>query len=90
MCIRDSVHPSLIPRFCGAGYYGLRVHEAALAKGVKVTGAKMCIRDRVLLLSMGTAEMSSVLRMLVSNVRMPRSHSTTSVSYTHLPPCARA
>lgn len=34
-----NVHPSLIPSFCGAGYYGLRVHEAALAKGVKVTGA---------------------------------------------------
>lgn len=34
-----NVHPSLIPAFCGAGYYGLRVHEAALAKGVKVTGA---------------------------------------------------
>ena len=33
------MHPSLIPSFCGAGYYGLRVHEAALAKGVKVTGA---------------------------------------------------
>ena len=34
-----NVHPSLIPSFCGAGYYGLRVHEAALARGVKVTGA---------------------------------------------------
>lgn len=34
-----NVHPSLIPAFCGAGFYGLRVHEAALAKGVKVTGA---------------------------------------------------
>ena len=34
-----NVHPSLIPSFCGAGYYGLRVHEAALAYGVKVTGA---------------------------------------------------
>ena len=33
------VHPSLIPSFCGAGFYGLKVHEAALAKGVKVTGA---------------------------------------------------
>ena len=33
------MHPSLIPAFCGAGYYGLRVHEAALARGVKVTGA---------------------------------------------------
>ena len=33
------MHPSLIPSFCGAGFYGLRVHEAALAKGVKVTGA---------------------------------------------------
>ena len=34
-----NVHPSLIPSFCGAGFYGLRVHEAALAYGVKVTGA---------------------------------------------------
>ena len=34
-----NVHPSLIPSFCGAGYYGLKVHEAALDRGVKVTGA---------------------------------------------------
>ena len=34
-----NVHPSLIPAFCGEGFYGLRVHEAVLAKGVKVTGA---------------------------------------------------
>lgn len=34
-----NVHPSLIPSFCGKGYYGLKVHEAALAYGVKVTGA---------------------------------------------------
>ena len=34
-----NIHPSLIPSFCGAGYYGLRVHEAALERGVKVTGA---------------------------------------------------
>ena len=34
-----NVHPSLIPAFCGEGYYGLRVHEAALAYGAKVTGA---------------------------------------------------
>ncbi len=34
-----NIHPSLIPSFCGAGYYGLRVHEEALKKGVKVTGA---------------------------------------------------
>lgn len=34
-----NVHPSLIPAFCGRGYYGLRVHEAALARGVKLTGA---------------------------------------------------
>ncbi|MBQ7566769.1 MAG: phosphoribosylglycinamide formyltransferase [Oscillospiraceae bacterium] len=34
-----NVHPSLIPAFCGAGFYGLKVHEAALAYGVKVTGA---------------------------------------------------
>ncbi len=34
-----NVHPSLIPSFCGAGFYGLKVHEAALGYGVKVTGA---------------------------------------------------
>ena len=34
-----NVHPSLIPSFCGAGFYGLKVHEAALARGVRVTGA---------------------------------------------------
>ena len=34
-----NVHPSLIPAFCGKGFYGLRVHEEALARGVKVTGA---------------------------------------------------
>ena len=34
-----NVHPSLIPSFCGEGFYGLKVHEAALAYGVKVTGA---------------------------------------------------
>ena len=34
-----NIHPSLIPSFCGDGFYGLRVHEAALKKGVKVTGA---------------------------------------------------
>ena len=34
-----NVHPALIPSFCGKGYYGLHVHEAALARGVKVSGA---------------------------------------------------
>ena len=34
-----NIHPSLIPSFCGPGFYGLRVHEAALARGVKLTGA---------------------------------------------------
>lgn len=34
-----NIHPSLIPSFCGVGYYGLKVHEAALDRGVKVTGA---------------------------------------------------
>ena len=36
-----NIHPSLIPSFCGKGYYGLKVHEAALAYGVKVTGARV-------------------------------------------------
>jgi phosphoribosylglycinamide formyltransferase-1 len=38
-----NVHPSLIPSFCGPGFYGLKVHEAALEKGVKVTGATVHI-----------------------------------------------
>lgn len=38
-----NVHPALIPSFCGKGYYGLRVHEAALEKGVKVSGATVHI-----------------------------------------------
>ena len=40
-----NVHPSLIPSFCGVGYYGLKVHEAALARGVKVTGATVHFVD---------------------------------------------
>lgn len=40
-----NIHPSLIPSFCGAGYYGLKVHEAALARGVKVTGATVHVVD---------------------------------------------
>lgn len=42
-----NVHPSLIPSFCGAGFYGLKVHEAALEKGVKVTGATVHIVNEV-------------------------------------------
>ena len=50
-----NIHPSLIPSFCGPGMYGLHVHEAALAKGVKVTGAtvhyvnEVCDGGRILL-----------------------------------------
>lgn len=40
-----NIHPSLIPSFCGAGYYGLHVHEAALQRGVKVTGATVHFVD---------------------------------------------
>ena len=40
-----NVHPSLIPSFCGVGYYGLKVHEAALARGVRVTGATVHFVD---------------------------------------------
>ena len=40
-----NIHPSLIPSFCGVGYYGLRVHEAALARGVRVTGATVHFVD---------------------------------------------
>lgn len=40
-----NIHPSLIPSFCGTGFYGLKVHEAALARGVKVTGATVHFVD---------------------------------------------
>ncbi|MCR4589171.1 MAG: phosphoribosylglycinamide formyltransferase [Lachnospiraceae bacterium] len=40
-----NIHPSLIPSFCGKGFYGLKVHEAALARGVKVTGATVHFVD---------------------------------------------
>ena len=40
-----NIHPSLIPSFCGVGFYGLKVHEAALTKGVKVTGATVHFVD---------------------------------------------
>ena len=42
-----NVHPSLIPSFCGKGFYGLRVHEAALARGVKVTGATVHLVNEI-------------------------------------------
>ena len=40
-----NIHPSLIPSFCGTGYYGLKVHEGALARGVKITGATVHFVD---------------------------------------------
>ena len=40
-----NIHPSLIPSFCGKGYYGLKVHEAALSRGVKITGATVHFVD---------------------------------------------
>ena len=42
-----NVHPSLIPAFCGKDYYGLRVHEAALARGVKVSGATVHLVNEI-------------------------------------------
>ena len=42
-----NIHPSLIPSFCGVGYYGLKVHEAALARGVKVTGVTVHFANEV-------------------------------------------
>lgn len=42
-----NVHPSLIPSFCGAGYYGLKVHKAALQYGVKVTGATVHLVNEI-------------------------------------------
>jgi len=41
-----NIHPSLIPAFCGTGFYGLKVHEAALARGVKVVGATVHFVDK--------------------------------------------
>lgn len=41
-----NIHPSLIPSFCGVGYYGLKVHEAALERGVKITGATVHFVDK--------------------------------------------
>ena len=41
-----NIHPSLIPAFCGTGYYGLKVHEAALARGVKYSGATVHFVDK--------------------------------------------
>ena len=41
-----NIHPSLIPSFCGTGYYGLKVHEAALKRGVKLTGATVHFVDK--------------------------------------------
>lgn len=41
-----NIHPSLIPAFCGTGYYGLKVHEAALERGVKMTGATVHFVDK--------------------------------------------
>ena len=49
-CFRDriiNVHPSLIPSFCGRGFYGLRVHEAALKRGVKLTGATVHLVNEI-------------------------------------------
>ncbi len=42
-----NIHPSLIPSFCGKGFYGLKVHEAALEKGVKVTGATVHLVNEI-------------------------------------------
>lgn len=42
-----NIHPSLIPAFCGKGYYGLRVHQAALERGVKVTGATVHLVNEI-------------------------------------------
>lgn len=42
-----NIHPSLIPAFCGKGYYGLKVHEAALSRGVKVTGATVHLVNEI-------------------------------------------
>ena len=42
-----NIHPSLIPSFCGKGFYGLKVHEAALARGVKVTGATVHLVNEI-------------------------------------------
>ena len=47
-----NVHPALIPSFCGQGFYGLHVHEAALAKGVKVSGATVQLQCMIAILDL--------------------------------------
>lgn len=60
-----NIHPSLIPSFCGKGYYGLKVHEAVLARGVKVTGATVHFVDEGM--DTGPIIMQKAVRVLQSD-----------------------
>lgn len=62
-----NIHPSLIPSFCGVGYYGLHVHEAVLEKGVKVTGATVHYVDE----GMDTGEIIAQKRVMVEEGDTP-------------------
>ena len=60
-----NIHPSLIPAFCGTGYYGLKVHEGVLKRGVKVTGATVHFVDK------GTLWLANYLEMPFANHCVP-------------------
>ena len=62
-----NIHPSLIPSFCGVGYYGLHVHEAVLEKGVKVTGATVHYVDE----GMDTGEIIAQKPVMVEEADTP-------------------
>ena len=62
-----NIHPSLIPSFCGVGYYGLHVHEAVLEKGVKVTGATVHYVDE----GMDTGEITAQKPVMVEEGDTP-------------------
>ena len=65
-----NIHPSLIPSFCGVGYYGLHVHEAVLEKGVKVTGATVHYVDE----GMDTGEIIAQKPVMVEEGDTPEIH----------------
>ena len=64
-----NIHPSLIPSFCGSGYYGLKVHEAALKKGVKVTGATVHFVNEIPGSSAANALTGSKLSVMTSAIK---------------------
>ena len=73
-----NIHPSLIPAFCGTGYYGLKVHEAALKRGVKVVGATVHFVDK------GTDTGPIIMQKAVAVQNGDTPKVLQPVSYTHL------